>query len=160
MASLWESLEALKEVELADSEILEIMSDSVDEQTNGSLFIPKTLSHRNKFAHELPTEVDNINAETPSVRNNPKSLRQGSPRLLGTDAEILKGKGEEVGGWEGGEGVLYVGHHDCLGKKILGFKWSKKAEITFEINFYQYFKIFSIFIYKILSIFPNLLTCL
>ena len=40
----------------------------------------------------------------------------------GADAEILKREGE-----------LYVGHHGWPAKKILGFRWSKKAEITLEI---------------------------
>ena len=28
------------------------------------------------------------------------------------------------------EGALYVGHHGWPAKKIFGFRWSKKAEIT------------------------------
>ena len=36
-------------------------------------------------------------------------------------------------------GVLYVGYHGQETKKILGFKWSK--------YFYQYFQMFSIFMY-------------
>ena len=49
-------------------------------------------------------------------------------------------------------------------KNFLGFKWSKKAENNVRNYkflakyFYQYFKIFLIFIDKILSIFQNLLT--
>ena len=36
------------------------------------------------------------------------------------------------------EGVLYVGHHGWPAKKILGFRWSKKTEITLEtISFWQ-----------------------
>ena len=31
-------------------------------------------------------------------------------------------------------GALYVGHHDWPTKKILGFRWSKKAKITLETN--------------------------
>ena len=35
-------------------------------------------------------------------------------------------------------GVLYAGHHGWLAKKILGFRWSKKAEIMLEtISFWQ-----------------------
>ena len=50
-------------------------------------------------------------------------------------------------------GVLYVSHHGWLMKKILGFRWSKKAKITLETKFLaqyfcQYFQIFSIFIYN------------
>ena len=34
--------------------------------------------------------------------------------------------------------VLYVGYHGWLAKKILGFRWSKEAEITSEtISFWQ-----------------------
>ena len=36
------------------------------------------------------------------------------------------------------KGALYVGHHGWLAKKILGFRWSKKADITLEtISFWQ-----------------------
>ena len=36
------------------------------------------------------------------------------------------------------KGALYVGHHGWPAKKILGFRWSKKAEITLEtISFWQ-----------------------
>ena len=38
----------------------------------------------------------------------------------GADTEILK------------RGALYVGHHGWPTKKILGFRWSKKAKITLE----------------------------
>ena len=79
MASFRESINALKEAGLADSEILEIMSDSVDGQRNTK-----------NSGHELPTNDSNINAETPSVRKrkagassaekSPKP-RQGSPGL-------------------------------------------------------------------------------
>ena len=35
-------------------------------------------------------------------------------------------------------GALYVGYHGWPVKKILGFRWSKKAEVTIEtINFWQ-----------------------
>ena len=30
------------------------------------------------------------------------------------------------------EGVLYVGHHGWLAKKTLGFRWSKKVEVTLD----------------------------
>ena len=40
--------------------------------------------------------------------------------LPGADPEILK------------RGELYVGHHGWPSKKILGFRWSKKAKITLE----------------------------
>ena len=51
-------------------------------------------------------------------------------------------------------GSFYVGHHGCWMKKILGFRWSKKGQnnvgnYTFLAKyFYQYFQIFSIFIYN------------
>ena len=32
--------------------------------------------------------------------------------------------------WKGG--ALYIGHHDWPTKKILGFRWSKKAKITLQ----------------------------
>ena len=31
---------------------------------------------------------------------------------------------------EGGGGALYVGHHGVPAKKMLGFRWSKKTEVT------------------------------
>ena len=68
------------------------------------------------------------------------------PQYTGADSEILK------------RGALYVAHHGWLTRKILGFRWSEKAEMTLETMFlakcfYQYFQIFSIFIDKILLIF-------
>ena len=99
MASFRESVEALKEAGLADLEILEIMSDSVDGQTNETLSIFKTISNINKSGHELPRKDVNINAETPSVRKrkagvfnsekNPHNLlRQGSARLRWEREEV------------------------------------------------------------------------
>ena len=38
----------------------------------------------------------------------------------GTDPEILKKR------------ALYVAHHGWPGKKIIGFRWSKKAKITLK----------------------------
>ena len=39
---------------------------------------------------------------------------------------------------KGGEGALYVGYPDWLAKEILGFRWSKKVEVTLEtISFWQ-----------------------
>ena len=36
------------------------------------------------------------------------------------------------------EGALYVGHHSWPTKKILGFEWSKKANVTLEtITFWR-----------------------
>ena len=80
MASFRESIHALKEAGLADSEILEIMSESVD----GENFIKNS-------GHELPTSDINIIAETPSIRKrkatalstekHPKSIRQDSPGI-------------------------------------------------------------------------------
>ena len=94
MASFRESVEALKEAGLADSEILEIMSESVDGKLRGSFSIPKNDANNYISGHEHPEETKTTNAETPSVskmkvgafngekhsRNN-KSLRQGSPGL-------------------------------------------------------------------------------
>ena len=49
--------------------------------------------------------------------------------FTGADPESLK------------RGALYVGHHGWPAKKSLGFRWSKKAEITLEtISFVQIFK--------------------
>ena len=80
MASFRESVHALKEAGLADSKILEIMSESVD----GENFIKNS-------GHELPTSEINIIAETPLIRKrkatalstekHPKSLRQNSPGI-------------------------------------------------------------------------------
>ena len=47
--------------------------------------------------------------------------------------------------------ALYVSHHGWATKKILGFRWSKKANITLEtLSFWQNISIsiFSIFIYN------------
>ena len=49
--------------------------------------------------------------------------------------------------------ALYVDHHGWPTKKILGFRWSKKAKIMLETkalakHFFEYFQIFSIFIYN------------
>ena len=63
MANFRESIDALKEAGLADSEILEIMSELVDGQilTKNSFFIKE-------YGHELPTKNNDATAETPSVR--------------------------------------------------------------------------------------------
>ena len=40
--------------------------------------------------------------------------------------------------FEKGGGALCVGHHGWPAKKVLDFRWSKKAEITLEtISFWQ-----------------------
>ena len=51
--------------------------------------------------------------------------------------------------------ALYFGHYGWPTKKILAFRWSKKANITLDRKykflanyFYQHFQIFSIFIYN------------
>ena len=82
-----------QEAELADSEILEIMSDSVDRQTN-----TKTLLNNNKSWHELQKIDKNINAEKPSTHKKkagslsaekqPKSFRQVSQGLTWKREEI------------------------------------------------------------------------
>ena len=51
--------------------------------------------------------------------------------------------------------ALYVSHHGWPTKKLLGFRWSKKAKTTLEtisirisIRNFQHFQLFSIFIYN------------
>ena len=85
MASFRESIDALKEGSLADSEILEIMFESVDGQmlTKNSSFIKES-------GHELPTKNNDATAETPTVHKRnadnfstekqSKTISQGSPR--------------------------------------------------------------------------------
>ena len=74
----------------------------------------------------------------------------------GADPEILK-KGRGVGGWGGGRGrsavgggrgALFIGHHNWSTKKILSFRWSKKAKITLQTKAFGE---------TFLSIFPNFL---
>ena len=82
MANFRESFDALKEAGLADSEIPEIMSESVDVQ-----MLTKNLQKNKESGHELS---DIINTETPSTRKrkscvlsaekHTKSIRQDSPR--------------------------------------------------------------------------------
>ena len=82
MANFRESIDGLKEAGLADSEILEIMSESVDGQ-----MLTKHLQKIKESDHELP---DRINTETFSTRKrkpcvlsaekHTKSIRQDSPR--------------------------------------------------------------------------------
>ena len=69
MASFRESIDDLKEAGLADSEILKIMSDSVNGQTNF-----KTTLNKNKSGYQLPKIDKNINAATHSVRKSPNHL--------------------------------------------------------------------------------------
>ena len=85
MANFWESIDALKEFGLADSEILEIMFESTDGQ-----MYAKNLLKNKESSHEFPEKISDTHAESPSVRKrnvialgaeeNPKSIRQGSPR--------------------------------------------------------------------------------
>ena len=85
MANFRESIDALKEAALADSEILEIMSKSVDGQ-----MLAKNLLKNKESDHELPDKINVTNTETPTIRKrkacvlsaekHTKSLRQGSPR--------------------------------------------------------------------------------
>ena len=84
MANFRESIDALKKAGLADSEILEIMSESVDGQmlTKNSSFIKES-------GHELPTKNNDTTAEIPSVHKRKtdtlstekqsKTIRQESP---------------------------------------------------------------------------------
>ena len=73
MASFRESTDALKEAGLADSEILEIMSESVDEQ-----MLIKKSSFNKVPGQELLTKNNDTTNDTPSVqkrkapKNNPK----------------------------------------------------------------------------------------
>ena len=61
-------------------------------------------------------------------------------------------------GHRSGSRNFKIGEHSMQpAKKILGFRWSKKAEITSAKYFYQHFQTFLIFIDKVLSIFQNLL---
>ena len=76
MASFWESIDALKEAGLGDSEILEMLT--------------KKSSFNKESGQELPTKNNDATNETPSVRKRkadalstekqPKTIRQGSPR--------------------------------------------------------------------------------
>ena len=56
----------------------------------------------------------------------------------GVDPEIFKR-----------EGVVYVGHHGWPMKKILGFRWSKKAKITLETKAFgeTFLSVFSNFLH-------------
>ena len=56
--------------QFAESEIIDIMSDSVDGQMNWPLSILKTNSNNfsNKSGHKTPNWDININVETPNVR--------------------------------------------------------------------------------------------
>ena len=84
MASFRESIDALKEAGLADSEILEIMSESVDRQ-----MITKKSSSNKESGQELSSKNNDTTIETPSVRKRKadalstkkqrKTIRQGSP---------------------------------------------------------------------------------
>ena len=85
MASFRESIDALKKAGLADSEILEFMSESVDGQ-----MLTKKSSFNKESWQELRTKNKDATNETPSVRKRkadafstekqPKTIRQGSPR--------------------------------------------------------------------------------
>ena len=88
MASFRESIDALKEAGLADSEILEIMSESVDGQILTKKSSIKKVSGQE--LQELPIKNNNTTTDTPSVRKRKadalstekqsKSIRKGSPR--------------------------------------------------------------------------------
>ena len=86
MANFRESINALKEAGLADTEILEIMSESVDGQMHA-----KNLLKNKESGHELLIKNSDTNAETLSVRKRKagalsaekqgsRRQRQGSPR--------------------------------------------------------------------------------
>ena len=84
MANFRESIDALKEAGLADSKILEIMSESVDGQ-----MLTKNLQKNKESDHEIP---DMIKTETPSTRKrkscvlsaekHTKSIRQNFPGII------------------------------------------------------------------------------
>ena len=63
MASFRESIDTLKEAGLADSEILEIMSESVDGQ-----MLMKNSSINKESGQELPNKNNDATNETSSVR--------------------------------------------------------------------------------------------
>ena len=60
MANFRERIDALKEAGLADSEILKIMSESVDGQ-----MLTKTPSFIKKSGHELPTKNNDVTHKHP-----------------------------------------------------------------------------------------------
>ena len=93
MASFQDNINALKEAGLGYSEILQIMSDSVDGHMNTEI-----LSNNTKSGHELPTNDSNITSETHSVHKRKagvfsiekqhKSFRQSSPGLTWEREEV------------------------------------------------------------------------
>ena len=70
----------------------------------------------NHFVWTLCYYTDIIMNTYKSFTNN--RLKWSLLALPGSDSEILKRE------------ALYVGHHGWLAKKILDFRWSKKAEIA------------------------------
>ena len=66
--------------------------------------------------------------------------RGGGVKNSGADSEIFKRQG---GGYVG------VSHHGWPPKKILGFRWSKKAKITLEIKAFgeTFLSVFSNFLH-------------
>ena len=85
MANFRESIDAFKEAGLVDSEILEIISESV-----GGQIFTKNSSSIKESGHELLTKKNDVTAEIPSVRKRKadtlrtekqfKTIREGSPR--------------------------------------------------------------------------------
>ena len=69
MANFRESIDALKEAGLADLEILEIMSKSV----NGQMLM-KSSTFNKESVQELPSKNKVVTAETPSVQNERQIL--------------------------------------------------------------------------------------
>ena len=69
MANFRESIDALKEAGLADLEILEIMSKSV----NGQMLM-KSSTFNKESVQELPSKNNVVTAETPSVQNERQIL--------------------------------------------------------------------------------------
>ena len=54
--------------------------------------------------------------------------------LQKVEPSFIQGRIRKFSKW----GALYVGHHDWPAKKILGFRWSKKAKITLKTtSFWQ-----------------------
>ena len=103
MASFQESVKVFKETGLANSEILEMMRDSVDGQINESLSVPKISlkNSLNKSERETPKESTNVNTEHPppvkgrwtlSAQRKTPEFKKRSSRLT----QALLGEREEL----------------------------------------------------------------
>ena len=103
-----------------------------------SLLLIKLQVFKKRLQHRcIPVNIAKFLRATFSDVSKTHQANKGH-RTSGEDSQIFKRivGGEEGGG--GGGGVLYVGHHGWPANKILGFRWSKEAEITLEtISFWQ-----------------------